>query len=321
VDSLRESSCCPRCSTPSRAVQSYDRRKPLELPCAGKAVRLILSGKKFFCRVETCPQNVFTERLSELLEPSSRLRVRLRTVVQAIAGAFNAQGGARLGAHLGLHLSRTPVLRSLLRAPISRVGQIELGGMDDCAWKRGPRDGTVMVDLASRTIIDILPHREAKSVQSWLEGHSAIGVVSRDRGGVSADGAPWRAPFAPHVADRWHRWKNWGEAVEQFLTRTHIRLPEKPGKATEGDTEPAREPFPTSSPQKGKTPASLLRKWKLTQQIQQLQKSGMSVRHIAEERDLARGTVLKDVRHPPEMPQPKPRPLRTSLLDLSEEDL
>ncbi len=54
VTSHRLSSLCPLCSTPSFAIHSYYRRQPLELPCTGKTVRLLLSVKKFFCRVTTC---------------------------------------------------------------------------------------------------------------------------------------------------------------------------------------------------------------------------------------------------------------------------
>ncbi len=97
VISNRPCSLCPCCSTSSSVIHSYYRRKPLELPCAGKTVRLLLSVKKFFCRVATCPRKLFTERLPELIELSSRLTTRLRTMVQAICAAFNAKGGTRLG--------------------------------------------------------------------------------------------------------------------------------------------------------------------------------------------------------------------------------
>jgi transposase len=80
--SHRTSSLCPLCRTPSYAIHSYYRRKPLELPCAGKTIRLLLSVKKFFCHGESCPRKIFTERLPELLEPSSRLTTRLRSIVQ-----------------------------------------------------------------------------------------------------------------------------------------------------------------------------------------------------------------------------------------------
>ena len=146
VTSNRMSSLCPRCSTPSSGIHSYYRRKPLELPCAGKKVRLLLSVKKFFCRVASCPRKIFTERLPELLEPSSRLTTRLRTIVQAICSAFNAQGGARLAEQLGIRLSRTTFLNSVHLMPTPPVGKVKAVGIDDFAWKRGKRYGTVIVE-------------------------------------------------------------------------------------------------------------------------------------------------------------------------------
>src|SRR5579872_543768 len=111
VTSNRLSSLCPLCSTSSSAIHSYYRRQPLELPCAGKTIRLLLCVKKFICRAASCPRKIFTERLPELLEPSSRLTTRLRSIVQAICAAFNAKGGTRLGNQLGIHLSRKTFLR------------------------------------------------------------------------------------------------------------------------------------------------------------------------------------------------------------------
>src|SRR3954454_18804151 len=105
VVSNRLSCACPRCSKPSCSIQSYYRRKPLELPCTGQVRRLELSVKTFFCREKECSQKIFVERLPEFLEPSSRLTARLRVIVQAIVSAFHAKAGARLGAQLGIQLS------------------------------------------------------------------------------------------------------------------------------------------------------------------------------------------------------------------------
>jgi transposase len=284
VTSNRLTALCPRCSMPSNSVHSYYRRKPLELPCAGQTVRLELIVKKFFCREATCAQKIFAERLPGFLEPNSRLTTRLRIVVQSIAGAFNAKGGARLGEHPGIHFSRMTSIRSLLAISLSPVDLVKRVGIDDFCWKRGKSYGTVVVDLATHAIIDLLPDREAATVQKWLEEHEEIELVSRDRGSNYADGATQGAPQAMQCADRWHLCANLGEAVERFLIRTHTQLPEAKPQASEPSVqEEAALPLTsyTATPaQQGRSQARLMRKWKIYQRIHELHAEGMSLRRI-----------------------------------------
>jgi transposase len=319
VTSNRLIALCPRCGAPSQAIHSYYRRKPLELPCAGQIVRLELIVKKFFCCETSCPQKIFAERLSGFLEPYSRLTSRLRVVVSAIAGAFNAKAGARLGEHLGIHFSRMTYLRSLLSIVVPPVGQVKQVGIDDFAWKRGKSYGTVVVDLASHAIIDVLPDREAATVAKWLEDHQEIEVVSRDRGGNYLDGATQGAPQAVQCADRWHLCANVGEAVEHFLIRTQTQLPQQePREPSLPSEAPAQRPLSSYSAtpaQQGRSQARLMRKWKVYQRVKELYAQGLSLRKIGEELGLARNTVRKYFRQPPEPPLPTPRPFRESLLD------
>ena len=246
------SSRCPLCSTPSSAIHSYYRCQLLELPCAGKKVRLLLSVRKFFCRVASCPRKIFTERLPELIEPSSRLTRRLRTIVQAICAAFNAKGGARLGEKLGIHLSRRTFLHSLLLLPTPPVGKVKAVGIDDFAWKRGKGYGTVIIDLQTHDMLDLLADREAESVKQWLLAHSEIEIVSRDRAGAYADAAAQGTPQAQQIADRWHLCKNLGNAVQDYLVRQHIHIPPSPPpKTTAQEVAAACVPLPRPDPGAG----------------------------------------------------------------------
>jgi transposase len=104
------------------------------------------------------------------------------------------------------------------------VGQVYIIGVDDWSWRRGKRFGSILVNLETHKIVDLLPDREAESVKRWLAAHPEVDVVSRDRGGCSIDGATWGASQATQVAHRWHLLSNLGEAVEAFLIRTQIRL-------------------------------------------------------------------------------------------------
>ncbi len=225
VTSHRQTSKCPSCATPSAAIHSSYRRKPLDLPCAGRPIRLLLTVKKFFCRVPDCPRKIFVERLPDLIAVSSRLTMRLRTAVQEISLATCGKGGERLAGKLGMPLCDATLLWSLYLVPLPEVGQVEVIGIDDWSYRRGKRYGTIIVDLRTHKIIDLLPARTVDSVVAWLEAHPEVGIVSRDRGGVYVDGATQGAPLATQGCDRWHLLKNLGEAVEAFLIRAHIRLP------------------------------------------------------------------------------------------------
>jgi transposase len=186
---------------------------------------LLLSVRKFFCHAATCPRKIFTEQLPELIKPSSRLTTRLRTLIQAINSALNGKGGARLGEQIGFHFSRMTFLRALHLLPTPAVEHVRVVGLDDFAWKRGARYGTIILDLETHTLIDVLPDREAESVKTWLEAHPEIEFVSRDRAGAYADGAARGAPQAKQIADKWHLAKNLGDAMEDYVKRKRLKVP------------------------------------------------------------------------------------------------
>ncbi len=77
-------------------------------------------------------------------------------------------------------------------------------GVDDWAYKKGNTYGTVIVDLITRKVIDLLPYREADTLSKWLKGHPEITVVRRDRSSIYAMGIRNGAPQASQIADRFH---------------------------------------------------------------------------------------------------------------------
>jgi transposase len=322
VTSYRATSLCPHCSTPSSAIHSSYRRHPKDLPCAGRPIRLVFTVRKFFCRNPACLRKVFTERLADFIKTSSRLTKRLRTAVQDIGFATGGKRGEHLGDKLAMPISETAVLYSLFLVPLPEIGQVRVVGVDDWSWRRGKRFGSILVNLETHKIVDLLADREAESVRQWLAAHPEVDVVSRDRGKMYIDGATLGAPQATQVADRWHILSNLGDAVEAFLIRRHIRLEDE--KASPGECQMPDKPlssFSATPASQHKSQARLLRKWKLYQRVQELHASGMSLRKIGEELGLARNTVRKYFRQPPEPLLPTPRPLRASQLDPYEDYL
>lgn len=90
-------------------------------------------------------------------------------------------------------------------------------GIDDWAWRKGHRYGTILCDLEQRRVIDLLPDREAGTVARWLEQHPGAEIISRDRASAYAEAARRAVPHAVQVADRWHLLCNLSEALRRAL--------------------------------------------------------------------------------------------------------
>jgi hypothetical protein len=100
--------------------------------------------------------------------------------VQESGFTLCGNGGERLSCKLGIRIFDETVLQSLFLVPLPPKGKLEVIGVDDWSRARGKRYGTMIVDLKSHKIVDLLPDREAASVKTWLAAHPEVEIVSRD---------------------------------------------------------------------------------------------------------------------------------------------
>jgi transposase len=208
---------CPGCAVPSSSAHSRYQRRLTDLPWGARAVYIQLTVRKFRCRNRACGRRIFTERLPDLVAAYSRHTPRVAAALQAIGLALGGNAGARLAARLRLPASPSTLLRLVRGAPIPRTPALQAVGVDEWAWRRGHRYGTILVALATHRVVDLLPDRSAATLAAWLAQQPTIAVVSRDRSDLYADGIRRGAPGAGQVVDRFHLVRNLREAIEAFL--------------------------------------------------------------------------------------------------------
>ena len=218
-----ESSLCPGCGTAARRIHSRYQRLLADLPMAGSAVRLRLQARRFRCDAVGCRRRIFTERFNpDLPAPWARRTNRLDELVHHLAIALGGRPASRLARRLMLPVSKDALLRVVRRRGGPRLVPPTVIGIDDWAWRRNQRYGTIICDLERRRTIALLPDREPATARAWLAGQPQIAIVARDRGGGYALAAAAALPMAAQVADRWHLMEN---ASRAFLdaVRTSMR--------------------------------------------------------------------------------------------------
>jgi transposase len=215
---------CPCCAVSSSSVHSRYQRRLADLPWGTRAVRIQLTVRKFRCRNQACARRIFTERVPDLVTAYSRHTHRLATALRVLGLALGGNPGARLAARLRLPTSPSTLLRLVRGAPTPPMPAIQAVGVDEWAWRRGHRYGTILVDLVTHRVVDLLPDRSAASVAAWLAEYPTVTTVCRDRSDLYADGIRRGAPQAVQVVDRFHLVQNLRQALEAFLLDRRLVL-------------------------------------------------------------------------------------------------
>ena len=290
------SAACPACGQLSQRVHSQYTRTLVDLPCMGRSVCLELKVRRFFCDCPDCPRRTFAERLPAVAAVRARKTIRLTEALTCIGFALGGQAGARLARALGLSVSGATLLRLVCRAPTPQLPPVEVLGVDDWAWRKGQRYGTILCDLQRHRPVDLLPERSAQRLAQWLSAHPAVRVVARDRGGSYAQGADTGAPQAVQVADRFHLLCNLREAMVRLLDRHPQELAEAARAAAPGPPAPTAQeappPPPRTAAQQAQQASRQQRQQRYTQVVE-LHQAGLSLRQIGRRLGMHRRTVRR----------------------------
>ena len=152
------------------------------------------------------------------------MTTRLSQTIEAIGLATSGELGSRFAPRLGIVTSPTTILRRTMSLSAQGSEAVSQLGIDDWSFRRGRQFGTMLVNLATHEIVDLLPDRETETAQAWMQAHPEIDVVSRDRGEEYAAAARKGAPQARQVADRYHLTDNLRDFLEEILARCHTEI-------------------------------------------------------------------------------------------------
>ena len=195
---------CPNCQTKSIKLHGWHHRAPQDLPCIGESVRLELTVRRFCCANKQCAQKTFVERFPGWLPTYARRTTRLTDVVRQIGFEVGGESGARFLKYLQIMASGDTVLRVVRQTASAVSDELRVIGVDDWAIKKGRSYGTIIVNLETHRVVELLPDRTAETVAQWLQDHPDVEIITRDRSTEYANGIREGAPQALQVADRWH---------------------------------------------------------------------------------------------------------------------
>ena len=239
---------------------------------------ILLQTRRFFCVGGGCRRKVFTEQLPGTVTRYARRSCRSSEALNWLTLALGGRAGARLACRLGLLAGRSTMLRGLQAlAANTPVTAPRVLGIDDWAWKKGHRYGTILCDLERRKVIDLLPDRGTDTVSRWLRQHPGTEIVSRDRGGIYAEATRRAAPAAVQVADRWHLLRNLSEAPTHALEPHHRLFTQAARGSRVDDPAPVPTPLPPWSQREQLAQrANRQRRVERWEQVQKLLKTGAS---------------------------------------------
>ena len=312
VSSGRTCASCPDCHTASLRRHGHYQRKPADVACGGRCVKLALQVRRYFCDNPACPRRTFGERFPVVVAAHARRTERLAEQQQAMAFVAGGEAGARLLRRLAMPTSADTLLRLVRNAPEPALSTPRVLGVDDFALRKGLSYGTILVDLETHRPVDLLPERSTEAFATWLQAHPGVEIISRDRGVEYSKGATQGAPTATQVADRWHLLKNLREAVEwllldkpaclraaaQPLPET-LALPENiahPAHSPEVNPGQETAPAATSSvltKAEQRKQLRLVRKQARHEQVRTLHGEGRSAREIGRQMQMSFYTVRK----------------------------
>lgn len=100
--------------------------------------------------------------------------------------------------------------------------------IDDFALKKRHTYGTIMVDLDTHRVVDLIRSRDGEEVTSWLKTFPNLEIVSRDGSITYAHSIAEAHPKAIQISDRFHLLQNLTKYCTEFfksVVKANVKIP------------------------------------------------------------------------------------------------
>jgi len=211
---------CPTCKQECKEYHSTYRRKIQDLPILGKTVYINLTAYRYYCHNSKCKQKVFCETVDDFIGFYKRMTGRLEDFTIALALNTSCEGASRVSELMGIKISGDTLIRMIIKkANEMEPIKTDIIGVDDWAYKKGSKYGTIIVDGRTHKPIDLLDGRDGRTLKEWLKKNQQIKIVTRDRASAYACAINEVLPEAMQVADRFHLYQNLLVAIKNVTAQ------------------------------------------------------------------------------------------------------
>ena len=189
-----------------------------DLPIQGKKVIIVLKNKNMFCVSHDCQRYTFSEKFS-FLNLKAKKTKRLIDEIIRISLTHSSISAAKYLSETTVDIKKSSICNYLKKTFQINKENIRYICIDDFAIKKRKSYGTIMIDVETSCIVDLLESRDMEDVSKWLKEYPNIKIVIRD-GSITYRAAINDAhPNAIQVNDRFHIIKSLVKSITKVLQR------------------------------------------------------------------------------------------------------
>jgi transposase len=214
---------CPKCGKYSNRIHDYYFRTISDLPIFQSKTVILLKTRKFKCVNKQCQRKVFSEQTPAILRYSRRTE-RAEKLLDTLAIELTGRLGSIVSKQLNLTVSSSTMTRIAHNLPLPDIVQPKVLGVDDWAYRKGVRYGTILIDMETSRPIYLLPSRDGQVLKDWLINYNDVKIVSRDRASSYAAAIIEACPSAIQIADRFHLLMNLSDALDTYFKSISRRI-------------------------------------------------------------------------------------------------